>query len=119
MNPAADIRVEVEIGVERKSPLLHHRAHPVTEDPEDLGRGLDGTGAVWHLRLAEVVRQRPIYEPLIVIAGAVLGLASEEQVFSIEAAEATGEVRQFLVEAAISPCRPQLLAHRGAGGGGP
>ena len=105
MNPAADIRVEVEIGVERESALLHHRPHPVTEDPEDLGRGLDGAGAVWHLRLAEVVRERLIDEPLVVVAGARTWAGGRRTGLGIEAAEATGEVGQFLVEAALLPMR--------------
>ena len=33
MDPAADVGVEVKVGVERQPALLDHRAHLVAEDP--------------------------------------------------------------------------------------
>src|SRR5581483_8809589 len=114
MDPAADVGVEVEVGVERKASLLDHGAHLVSEDPEHLGRRLDWTGAVGHLGLTEIVRQSLVDELLVVIAAAVLGLVPEEQPLGIEAAVTRRETLQFCVEAPLRPGGAEPLPHRGA-----
>ena len=55
VDPAADVGVEVQVGVQRQAAVLHHRAHRVTEDAKHLGRRLHRAAAVGDLGLPEVV----------------------------------------------------------------
>src|SRR5690349_11602304 len=101
MDPAADVAVEVEVGIERETTELDHRAHRVAEDSEYPCGGLDRTAGAWDLRLTEVVGKRLVDEPLVVITGRVARRMAEEQGLGVETSIGAGKKRHLGFEAIL------------------